>query len=174
MSRRPEDPAIAIRTELPADYGAVRRVHELAFGRAEEARLVDELREAGEVLVSLVAMANDSVCGHVLFSRLPIHARPPIAGAALAPVGVLPAQQGRGIGSALICEGLRQCRDNAVEAVVVLGRPDYYVRFGFSSILAERLAAPYSGPAFMAQELVPGALHRGGEVRYPAAFARLE
>ncbi len=164
----------SIRDESPADHGAVRRIHELAFGRPDEARLVDEVRQSGEVLVSLVATTGDSICGHVLFSRLRVRAQRPIAGAALAPVAVVPAQQGRGIGSALIREGLRRCRDADIEVAVVLGRPDYYARFGFSSALGERLATPYSGPAFMAQELVPDALRDGGEVRYPAAFSRLE
>ena len=109
--------------------------------------------------------------GHILFSHLPIVAASGvIAGAALAPVAVLPPFQRQGIGSALIHAGLRDCAELGSEAVVVLGHPAYYPRFGFSATLAQRLAAPFSGPAFMALELVPLALSDGGTMRYPAAF----
>jgi putative acetyltransferase len=58
--------------------------------------------------------------------------------------------------------------------VIVVGHPDFYPRFGFSAKLAERLASPYSGPAFMALELTPGALDGvEGEVRYPPPFEGL-
>jgi putative acetyltransferase len=58
--------------------------------------------------------------------------------------------------------------------VIVLGHPAYYPRFGFSAKLAEPLASPYAGEAFMALELVPGALAGvSGEVRYPPPFAAL-
>ena len=68
-------------------------------------------------------------------------------------------------------EGLRACTAAGHRAVVVLGHPDYYPRFGFSARLAERLQAPFSGPAFMALELVPGALADvAGQVRYPPPF----
>ncbi len=68
-------------------------------------------------------------------------------------------------------EGLRACAEAGHRAAVVLGHPDYYPRFGFSARLAEPLKAPFSGPAFMALELVPGASEGvTGEVRYPASF----
>ena len=70
----------------------------------------------------------------------------------------------------LIHAGLHQCRELGIDAVVVLGHPAYYPRFGFSATLAQRLAAPYAGPAFMALELVPNCLAGGGSVHYPAAF----
>ena len=73
----------------------------------------------------------------------------------------------------LVREGLRACREAGHRIVVVLGHPEFYPRFGFSARLAERLKSPYSGPAFMAIELVPGALEGvEGEVRYPPPFKR--
>ena len=79
--------------------------------------------------------------------------------------------QRRGIGSALVRAGLDAVREAGYRAVIVLGHPEYYPRFGFSPELAEKLASAFSGNAFMALELVPGAL-RGtrGKVTYPAAF----
>lgn len=86
-------------------------------------------------------------------------------------MAVLPAKQRQGIGSQLVREGLRVCAEAGHRIVVVLGHPDFYPRFGFSAQLAERLKAPFARPAFMALELVPGALENIiGEVRYPPPF----
>ena len=162
---------VSVRVETQADFAAVRAVNREAFGQADEADLVERLREDGEVVASLVAEVDNAVVGHILFSRLPIVASArEIAGAALAPVAVLPRFQRLGVGSALVRAGLRRCAESGSEAVVVLGHPAYYPRFGFSTALAERLDAPFSGAAFMALELVPGALADGGVVRYAAAF----
>jgi putative acetyltransferase len=84
----------------------------------------------------------------------------------------LVSHQRRGIGSLLVREGLGTCRDAGHRIVVVLGHPEFYPRFGFSAKMAEPLKSPYSGPEFMAVELVPGALEGvEGEVRYPPPFA---
>jgi putative acetyltransferase len=162
---------ITIRAEQPEDRKLVADVHRRAFGRDAEARLVDQLHADQEVIVSLVAIINGQIVGHALFSRLPIEtAAGEIAAAALGPLAVLPEWQRRGIGSALVWRGIGDCRARGRAAVVVLGHPTYYPRFGFSAALAARLHAPYSGEAFMALELIPGALAGGGVARYPAAF----
>ena len=160
---------MTIREETPDDVEAIRDVNRLAFGGDEEVRLVDALRAGGFVLVSLIATEAGSVIGHILFSKMGTGT---IFLAALAPVAVLPDHQRRGIGSALIRRGLDLCRDRGCEAVLVVGHPEYYPRFGFSANLASPLRAPFSGPAFMALELVPGALARlaGAAVRYAPPF----
>ena len=86
-------------------------------------------------------------------------------------MAVIPQRQRRGIGSALVRRGLGVCRERGKSIVVVLGHPAYYGRFGFSTELAKNLRGPYSGNAWMALELIPGAL-KGvkGIVRYPKAF----
>lgn len=160
-----------IREEQPADLDAIRAVHQQAFGQNEEAALVDRLHADGDVLVSLVAEAEAALVGHILFSPLAIEqGEEELTAAALAPVAVTPSYQGRGIGAALIEEGLARCREKGIPAVVVLGHPGYYPRFGFSAASAEVLTAPFSGPSFMALELSPGALAKGGRVRYARAF----
>ena len=163
---------VQIREEKPNDWGAVRELTRLAFGGPEEADLVDSLRSDGDVVASLVAVEGRDIVGHILFSKLPIEtAARTIRGAALAPMAVRPDRQGRGIGSALVREGLEICRRRGAEAVVVVGHEDYYPRFGFSPEKARTLCAPFSGNAFMALEIARGVLGVGkGKVRYPPAF----
>lgn len=163
---------IAVREERPEDLEAIREINRQAFGRVDEARLVDALRDGGYTRLSLVAEEGGRIVGHILFSDLPIVTQSGTLHAlALAPMAVLPNRQRQGIGSRLVREGLRACAEAGHYMVVVLGHPDFYPRFGFSARLAERLKAPFSGPSFMALELVPGALADvTGEVRYPPPF----
>lgn len=161
-----------IREETVDDHDMIRDVNRRAFNAEVEARLVDRLRADGLVVASLVAVEAGTVVGHILFSDLPIDTDTGIIPAvALAPMAVVPDLQRRGIGSALVRRGLDLCRERGKTAVVVLGHPGFYPRFGFSADLARSLRAPYAGDAFMALELVPGALaSRSGTVRYPEAF----
>lgn len=164
---------VVVRGEGAGDRWAVRAVNEAAFGGCAEADLVERLHDEGDALFGLVAEAEGRVVGHILFSRLPIDtADKTIAAAPLAPLAVLPEWQGRGIGSALARHGLDRCRERQVAAVVVLGDPSYYGRFGFRAETAARLHSPWSGPHLMAIELVPGELAGGaGVARYAAAFS---
>ena len=161
-----------IRTEKPGDVPAVREVNRLAFGREDEARLVDDLRSGTYARIALVASREDKMIGHAMFSALSIETEyVSVEALALAPVAVVPEAQRQGVGSALIQEGLRRCGDLGHSIVIVLGEPDYYSRFGFSSTLARKLRSRYSGEAFMALELTPRALNDvEGHVRYPPPF----
>jgi putative acetyltransferase len=163
---------IVIREEETADRPSIREVNRRAFGRDDEGRLVDALRAGGDARVALVAEEEGRAVGHILFSALTIATpRGPVGALALAPMAVLPSHQRRGIGSGLVREGLRACRERGHRIVIVLGHPGFYPRFGFSARLTERLASPYAGEAFLALELVPGALADvAGEVRYPPPF----
>jgi putative acetyltransferase len=167
-----------IREERTRDHAAIRVVHRAAFGRDDEGRLVDRLREDGLLVASLVAEDGDLVVGHVAFSDLRIDTpKGCMLAVALAPVGVLPQYQRQGIGSALIREGMALCREQARAVAAVVGEPDFYSRFGFSSGLGKRLTSAYSnlGPAWMAAELTPRALEDlVGLARYPEAFRLLE
>ncbi len=163
---------IEIRSEIPPDREAIGRLLLLAFGRPDEAGLVETLRDGRYIQVSLVAEAVGQIVGNIVFSDLPIHTgTASIPALALAPLAVLPDFQRRGIGSALVRFGLDGCRKRGHKIAVVLGKPSFYRRFGFSAELARRLDSPFSGEAFMAVELIEGALEGvRGQVRYPPPF----
>lgn len=130
----------------------------------------------GFVRLSLVAEVGGQIVGHILFSAVTIHTETGVIEAlALAPMAVLPMHQRRGIGSKLVEEGLRACRDAGHKIVLVLGHPAFYPRFGFSAKLAEPLSSPFGGgEAWMAVELVPGALAGvAGRVEWPGPFSSL-
>jgi putative acetyltransferase len=167
---------LLIRPEAPADHDAIRKVNRLAFGQKDEAKLVDALRDGGYARLSLVAEDEDRIIGHILFSDLPIHMPDGVVdGLALAPMAVIPSHQRQGIGTALVRRGLRLCKEQGHKIVMVVGHIGYYPRFGFSAKLAEPLACPYSGPALMALELLPGALNGVvGELRYPPPFQQFD
>ncbi len=151
-----------IRTETPGDIHAVHELNRLAFGQNDEAALVEALRAGGYGVASLVAEHGGSIVGHILFSHLAIELDgKAIEAAALAPMAVLPDRQRAGIGSALVRAGLEACRAGGIAAVVVLGHPDYYPRFGFSTHATRGLRSPFpgAGDTFMALELVAGALN---------------
>ena len=161
-----------IREEVPADIDATAELNRTAFGGDYEADLIARLRADGLVIACLVAQVRAKIVGHTLFSMLPAEMDGrTIRAAALAPMAVKPDLQNQGIGSKLVEEGLKAVRERSFDGVIVLGHPAYYPRFGFSADLARRLAVPFSGEAFMALELVPGALDGSrGSVSYPAAF----
>ena len=163
---------LLIRDEQPCDREQVRKVNEAAFGRSDEADLIDRLRVQGVVLLSLVAEFDGQIIGHILFSRMTVEtAQGPVAAVSLAPMAVQPDHQGRKIGSQLVGRGLAQLRDRGERIVIVLGHQHYYPRFGFSSEKARHLASPFPPEAFMALELSVGALTGiHGAVRYPSAF----
>lgn len=170
--------SIRIRPESPADADAIREVVTAAFGQPDEAALVDALRDAGAAIVSLVAECDDQIVGHILFSPITIEgSNPGVRIAGLAPVSVAPAQQQKGIGGQLIRTGLEECRQLGYAAVVLLGHPEYYPRFGFQPARTFGLKCAYDAPeeAFMALELVPGALDEvSGMAHYHAAFRTFE
>jgi putative acetyltransferase len=124
-----------VRVEQPADLDAIGAVQRSAFGGAHGgtvARLVDALRRDDPAALSLVADEDGTVAGHIMFSRSLLDAPPRLVPVrTLSPLGVLPARQGRGIGSALIRAGLRQLDERGVPLVFLEGDPDYYRRAGF-------------------------------------------
>src|SRR5918993_1104570 len=98
-----------IRYARPADHAAIAQIVELAFGQADEARLVERLRADGDVLFELVAETDGAVSGHILFSRLWADRTEMFA--ALAPLAVRPGLQRTGIGQALVRAALESARE---------------------------------------------------------------
>lgn len=164
---------LQLEMEGEADAAGVRAVNDAAFGLPAEGRIVDALRGAGALTISLVARAEGRIVGHVAFSPVtPMRGSANLLG--MGPVAVIPALQRQGIGSELIRAGLAQARLGGYDGVVVLGHPDYYPRFGFAPASRFGIQCEYDVPddAFMALPLTPAGLTNcAGLVRYHAAFA---
>ena len=162
-----------IRPEQSADIAAIRLVIEQAFGQPAEANLVDNLRANGKAIVSLVAVENDQIVGHVLFSEATIDAVTIIG---LAPLAVLPSHQKQGIGTLLTNAGIEACRNTGYTAMIVLGHPEYYPRFGFMPASRFGIKSEYDVPdeVFMAMELQTGALSGcAGVAKYQPEFSEV-
>jgi putative acetyltransferase len=163
-----------VRSETPGDAPVIRAVVDAAFGRPEEGRVVDALRAEARPYVGLVAVEDAGVVGHIAFSPASLYcynATYPIM--ALGPMAVRPDRQRRGIGSALVREGLMACRGLGHLVIVVVGHPGFYPRFGFAPARPMGVMCEYPVPdeAFMLAELAPGALRgRRGVVQYAPAF----
>jgi putative acetyltransferase len=162
-----------IRSERAADAPSVRAVNQAAFVTNTEADLVELLRAQASPLVSLVAEEAGAIVGHILFSPVTLPGQPDLTIMGLAPMAVVPACQRRGVGSALVRAGLRDCKQLGFDAVVVLGHAEYYPRFGFQPASRLGLGCEYDVPddVFMALELKPGILNgKSGTIQYHAAF----
>jgi putative acetyltransferase len=164
---------VTIRPELPRDVEAIHALHASSFPTDAEARLVELLRAAGWLHISLVAEVDGAVVGHVAFS--PVTTETGAIGIGLAPVAVTESHRRQGIAAGLIKAGLTACRAVGWKWAVVLGEPGYYARFGFRPAAQFGLSDEYGGgPAFQAVELVAGGMPIGaGLVRYAPEFASL-
>jgi putative acetyltransferase len=141
---------IQIREERSGDLAAIRELNEEAFGQALEARIIDELRANGAILLSLVAAEGRKIIGNIVYSPASIGGK--INGAALGPMAVHPAYQRKGIGARLVESGNARIKDAGWPFVIVLGHPEYYPRFGFrpASFYGIRCEWDVPDDAFMA------------------------
>lgn len=163
---------LAISVAQPEQAASIRALNQAAFAGSEEADLVEKLVEEGHSLLSLVAILNGQVVGHALFSRMWIRGRASMNSAvALAPIAVLPSHQRQGLGAKLITVGIEAMSARGERIILVVGHPDYYPKFGFSSEKTTSIESPFPPEAFMALELVPGSLDGlSGKVIYPPPF----
>lgn len=158
-----------IRPERAGDAARVRALLQAAFGGRVEAQVVDELRRDGDMVLALIAERDGEAAGYVAFARLDLDlGGRTVPATGLAPLGVRPELQRRGIGAALVREGLARLKDRGERLVFVLGDPAYYGRFGFA--VMERFVSRYAGPYFQALALAPDA-PVAGRVSYPRAFS---
>ena len=166
-----------IRAEKQTDQQAVFDLNLAAFEGQGEARLIDLLRNRSKLSLSLVAEVGDQIVGHIAFSPVTVeHSGQTIAhGIGLAPVAVKPEMQKQGVGSALILEGIRQCRERGVGFIVVLGDPGYYNRFGFDPASNYKLEDEFGGGnAFQVYVFKDTAIpFIGGLVKYAPEFNEL-
>jgi putative acetyltransferase len=177
----PEPLPIAIRLETPGDEPGVRTVELSAFTGPEEADTVDRIRgEAPAGWQSLVATDHHGrIVGHLLMSPCPVvDTEGAVLGEVIAigPVAVLPELQFRGVGSALMTAAIGLALARAVPALVLLGYPSYYPRFGFAPARAQGLeppAAAWPDQAWMARRLPAWTDDLRGTVHYPEAFGPL-
>lgn len=165
-----------IRNEQPSDIKQIWDVNSEAFATESEAKLVNALRDSGCTFISLVAEIDNHVVGHILFTPVELTGdenRLKLMG--LAPMAVLRRHQNKGIGSKLVDAGLDICRSQHYEAVVVLGHPNYYPRFGFVPSVNYSIKSEYEVPdnVFMILELVPDCLKgHQGIIKYNDVFSR--
>ncbi len=162
---------MSIRPAGETDLDVICHLHRKAFGEEEGPQIAELVHallsdETAQPVYSLVAEANGEIAGHVLFTAVQVEGAP-VRAQILAPLAILPSHQKRGIGGALIRDGLRRLSEAGVGLVFVLGHPSYYPRFGFEAVGDRGLAAPYPIPpeheeGWMVQALKPGLL---GEVR---------
>ncbi len=162
-----------IRTEGERDCAAVYAVNAAAFETPLEANLVNALRQQAQPLISLVAEDEGAIVGHILFSPVSLTGYAGVKIIGLGPMAVAPSHQRKGIGSALVRAGVDRCKQLGFGAVVVLGHPEYYPRFGFSTSSRFGIGCEYDVPeeVFMVMELQSDYLRgRTGTIRYHAAF----
>ena len=134
---------IEIREESPDDIAAIREVNRLAFGQGLEGQVVDALRANGGVVLSLVAVSDGKIVGHILYSPAVVGA---FRGAALGPMAVLPDYQRQGLGSQLVTTGNRRIGEAGHPFVIVLGHPQFYPRFGFTPARARSIRCQWDVP----------------------------
>lgn len=166
-----------IRTEERKDYQEVYSLNEEAFGGSDESLLIERIRASEQFIpeLSLVAEEAGNIIGHVLFSKAVVVDEGKEQDViVLAPVAVKPERQKTGIGSQLIQEGLRRCRDLEYGLVLLIGHPSYYPRLGFKPARQFQLELKqFKVPdeVFMVYEVIEGSLGRiKGELLYPGAF----
>jgi len=165
-----------IRAEEKKDEAQVYDIIFSAFESQSEVKLVRALRKTVRSCISIVAEEKFTIVGHILFTPVLLSGNADTKIAGLAPLAVSPTHQCAGIGSKLVGEGLDRCKDQGFVAVVVLGDPNYYHRFGFSSSSRFGIDCEYNVPEgiFMAMELEPNALvGRSGTVKYHKSFDSL-
>ncbi|MDO8774198.1 MAG: N-acetyltransferase [Burkholderiaceae bacterium] len=161
------------RAEVPSDWLAVHALNEAAFETSAEANLVDALRKLASPYISIVAEEDGAIVGHIMFTQVALTGHPSLQIMGLAPMAVAPEYQRRGIGSVLVHAGLEQCMHLGIGAVVVLGHPDYYPRFGFLPSARYGISCEYDVPeeVFIALELQPNYLQDArGKIKFHAAF----
>ena len=163
-----------IREEQSSDIEKIWQLNSATFESDAEANLVNALRLSGCTYISLVAETDNKIVGHILFTPVELLGdKNSLKLMGLAPMAVLNEYQNKGVGSALVEVGLEHCRSLGVDAIVVLGHPNYYPKFGFAPSVGFGIKSEYDVPddVFMILELTPESLHgHTGIIKYHDVF----
>jgi predicted N-acetyltransferase YhbS len=173
QGRRMTEAEPSLRLERTGDATEIAAVLTEAFGGADEAALVERLRAAGALTVSLVALEDGKIQGHAALSPVTIEGEPGSEHwLGLAPVAVRPGYQGRGLGRRLVEAALAQATARGTAAVFVLGHPGYYGSLGFTEAAGSGWRCSYPAPsaAFRVRLLAQDGLPPPGTVAYHPAF----
>lgn len=169
---------ITVRAEASDEVKAIDVVHLSAFEGDNEVGFIDSLRSSAGYIadLSLVAEFNGRIVGHILLTK--IHLQQGSKGndiLALAPMAVVPSQSHRGIGSELVHKAIEEAKKQGFKAIVVIGHPEFYQRFGFKQVSDWKLGSNLSvdQDLITAIELQSGALEDGGTLIYPSQFSKV-
>jgi putative acetyltransferase len=166
------------RLETPKDIDDIYKVQVAAFGRNNEAELVNKLRGTSDWLKSVVAESNGEIVGHCLYTKVSVESeKETFSAAALGPVAIMPELQGEKLGTMLIITATNMVIDKGYPILFVLGNSEYYKRFGYSDASLYGFSLPFETPpgAFMVACLKPSVLRgKSGVVHYAEPFLEVD
>lgn len=169
--------SIQIRPEKSSDYPLITQINEQAFGRPNEARLIELIRQSQHYIPELSFVAEDqgTVVGHILLSWIDLVGEKTYPVLGLAPLAVQPAFQKQGIGSQLVQVSLNQAELRGDSLVIVLGEPNFYSKFGFQPSVNYQIQSPFPIPSeyFMVKPLKNHQNFYQGTVVYPSFFSQV-
>jgi putative acetyltransferase len=163
---------IEIRDERPGDIAEIHALNNLAFQQEQEANIVDALRQNRAARLSLVAVADGQIVGHIMYSPITIAGK--YEGAALGPMAVLPEYQRKGVGSKLVAAGNERLLKEGCAYIIVLGHAEYYPRFGFKPASMFGVTCEWEVPdnVFMLLVLDHAKMHGvSGKAQYRSEFS---
>jgi len=167
---------IKIRHERKNDYDEIKRINDLAFGQENEGKMIEALRKTSnyDTRLSLVAILDNNIIGHILFYQVKIKTNQgKLTVLSLAPIAVHPHYQNKGIGSQLVRKGIEVAKDCGFDAIIVVGHPTYYPRFGFKKASIYEIKCPFEVPdeAFLALEIKENILKNcKGTIEFPKEY----
>ena len=160
-----------IRETRESDLEEVFNLIHAAFGNRAESDLVKQLISDGDVLINLVVESLDIIIGNVVVSKITMEPDIGLFCGGVAPVSVVPDQQSSGVGSKLMTAAINESKKMVIDALFLLGDPNYYKRFGF---IVSKLKNDYSVEHFQELELTEGCLvDIKSKVTYANAFLNL-
>ena len=160
-----------IRETQESDLEEVFNLIHSSFSNKAESDLVKQLISDGDVLINLVVESSDTIIGNVVVSKITMEPDLGLFCGGVAPVSVLPDQQSSGVGSKLMTAAINESKKMGIDALFLLGDPNYYKRFGF---VVSTLKNDYSVENFQELELTEDCLvNIKSKVTYANAFLNL-